>query len=145
MRFEDLKPIKVLSEEEFKKEFNRINQKDALKVTASATGFMAICRLLKYSPMVDETARTLFNTVSSKSVTAYSTVTANLTKKVGIPYVFSISNLQIYIGVGVVLALLCLFAIVVDKVNGRSIKETIIDCALIISPLILWGLMEVFF
>lgn len=145
MRFEDLRPIKVLSEEEFKKEFNRINQIDVLKVTASGVGVMALYKLLKLSPLIDAGAKTLFNEISMNATTAYSTVSTNMAKRTVLPYVLSISNLHICIGVGLLLGLMCLYVIGKEKAEGKGLAEALTDCALVVSPVVLWILMEVIF
>ena len=139
MLFENLKPIKVLSEDEVKMELYRLMQKQILGVTAIGTGTLATFKLLKYiSPIFDS----YIYGFRGKSVNSYLKLSDKLNQSVSFPYVSSVTTLQITICVSVLLFVMYLVAFIKYKKNNTL---TIKDVLLTISPILLWVAMEVMF
>lgn len=139
MLFENLKPIKVLSEDEVKMELYRLRQKQILGVTAIGTGTLATFKLLKYiSPIFDS----YIYGFRGKSVNSYLKLSDKLNQSVSFPYVSSVTTLQITICVSVLLFVMYLVAFIKYKKNNTL---TIKDVLLTISPILLWVAMEVMF
>ena len=139
MLFENLKPIKVLSEDEVKMELYRLRQKQILGVTAIGTGTLATFKLLKYiSPIFDS----YIYGFRGKSVNTYLKLSNKLNQSISFPYVTSINVLHITICVSIFLFILYLVAFIKYKKNNTL---TIKDVLLTISPILLWVAMEVIF
>lgn len=139
MLFENLKPIKVLSEDEVKMELYRLRQKQILGVTTVGTGTLATFKLLKYiSPIIDS----YIYGFRGKSVNSYLKLSDKLNQSVSFPYVTSTTTLQITICVSVLLFVMYLVAFIKYKKNNTL---TIKDVLLTISPILLWVAMEVIF
>lgn len=139
MLFENLKPIKVLSEDEVKMELYRLRQKQILGVTAIGTGTLATFKLLKYiSPIFDS----YIYGFRGKSVNTYLKLSNKLNQSISFPYVTSVNVLHITICVSIFLFILYLVAFIKYKKNNTL---TIKDVLLTISPILLWVAMEVIF
>lgn len=139
MVFENLKPIKVLSEDEIKMELYRLRQKQILGVTAIGTGTLATFKLLKHiSPIFDS----YIYGFGGKSGNAYLKLSNELNQSISFPYVTSATVLQITICVSALLFVMYLVAFIKYKKNNTL---TIKDVLLTISPILLWVAMEVIF
>lgn len=139
MLFENLKPIKVLSEDEVKMELYRLRQKQILGVTTIGTGTLATFKLLKYiSPIFDS----YIYGFRGKSVNTYLKLSNKLNQSISFPYVTSVNVLHITICVSIFLFILYLVAFIKYKKNNTL---TIKDVLLTISPILLWVAMEVIF
>lgn len=139
MLFENLKPIRVLSEDEVKMELYRLRQKQILGVTAIGTGTLATFKLLKYiSPIFDP----YIYGFRGKSVNTYLKLSNKLNQSISFPYVTSVNVLHITICVSIFLFILYLVAFIKYKKNNTL---TIKDVLLTISPILLWVAMEVIF
>ena len=139
MLFENLKPIRVLSEDEVKMELYRLRQKQILGVTAIGTGTLATFKLLKYiSPIFDS----YIYGFRGKSVNTYLKLSNKLNQSISFPYVASVNVLHITICVSIFLFILYLVAFIKYKKNNTL---TIKDVLLTISPILLWVAMEVIF
>ncbi|WP_133014935.1 hypothetical protein [Clostridium cuniculi] len=139
MLFENLKPIRVLSEDEVKMELYRLRQKQILGVTAIGTGTLATFKLLKYiSPIFDS----YIYGFRGKSVNTYLKLSNKLNQSISFPYVTSVNVLHITICVSIFLFILYLVAFIKYKKNNTL---TIKDVLLTISPILLWVAMEVIF
>lgn len=139
MLFENLKPIKVLSEDEVKMELYRLRQKQILGITAIGTGTLATIKLLKYiSPIFDS----YIYGFRGKSVNSYLKLSGKLNQSITFPYVTSATTLQITICASVLLFVMYLVGFIKYKKNNTL---TIKDVLLTISPILLWVAMEVMF
>lgn len=139
MLFENLKPIKVLSEDEVKMELYRLRQKQILGVTTIGTGTLATFKLLKYiSPIFDSYIYGL----RGKSENTYLKLSNKLNQSISFPYVTSVNVLHITICVSIFLFILYLVAFIKCKKDNTL---TIKDILLTISPILLWVAMEVIF
>lgn len=139
MLFENLKPIKVLSEDEVKMELYRLRQKQILGVTTIGTGTLATFKLLKYiSPIFDS----YIYGFRGKSVNTYLKLSNKLNQSISFPYVTSVNVLHITICASILLFILYLVAFIKYKKNNTL---TIKDVLLTISPILLWVAMEVIF
>lgn len=139
MLFENLKPIRVLSEDEVKMELYRLRQKQILGVTTIGTGTLATFKLLKYiSPIFDS----YIYGFRDKSINSYLKLSNKLNQSVSFPYVTSATVLQITIYASIFLFILYLVAFIKYKKNNTL---TIKDVLLTISPILLWVAMEVIF
>lgn len=139
MLFENLKPIRVLSEDEVKMELYRLRQKRILGVTTIGTGTLATFKLLKHiSPIIDS----YIYGFRDKSVNSYLKLSDKLNQSVSFPYVTSATVLQITICVSALLFVMYLVAFIKYKKNNTL---TIKDVLLTISPILLWVVMEVIF
>lgn len=139
MLFENLKPIRVLSEDEVKMELYRLRQKQILGVTTIGTGTLATFKLLKYiSPIFDS----YIYGFRGKSVNTYLKLSNKLNQSISFPYVTSVNVLHITICVSIFLFILYLVAFIKYKKNNTL---TIKDVLLTISPILLWVAMEVIF
>lgn len=139
MLFENLKPIRVLSEDEVKMELYRLRQKQILGVTAIGTGTLATFKLLKYiSPIFDS----YIYGFRGKSVNTYLKLSNKLNQSISFPHVTSVNVLHITICASILLFILYLVAFIKYKKNNTL---TIKDVLLTISPILLWVAMEVIF
>lgn len=139
MLFENLKPIKVLSEDEVKMELYRLRQKRILGVTTIGTGTLATFKLLNYiSPIFDSCVYGL----KGKATTSYLDLSTKLSKPITFPYLMNFTTLQMIIFTSVFLFILYLVTFIKYKKNNTL---TIKDILLTISPILLWLVMEVIF
>lgn len=139
MLFENLKPIKVLSEDEVKMELYRLRQKRILGVTTIGTGTLATFKLLNYiSPIFDSYVYGL----KGKATTSYLDLSTKLSKPINFPYFMNFTTLQMIIFTSIFLFILYLVTFIKYKKNNTL---TIKDILLTISPILLWLAMEVIF